>query len=95
LPEAHLLRDLLDHAGIESYVFNENAQSGAGQLPVTETYPEVWIAEERDLVRAKSVVDQYETKVTQATSESQCTKCGELNPAVFELCWNCGAALAR
>jgi uncharacterized OB-fold protein len=55
----------------------------------------VWIAEERDLVRARSVVDQYETKGTQATIESQCAKCGELNPGAFELCWNCGGSLAR
>ena len=28
--EAYLLRDLLRHAGIATYVFNENAQSAVG-----------------------------------------------------------------
>ena len=30
LPDAHILRGLLEQEGIEVHVFNENAQSGVG-----------------------------------------------------------------
>ena len=55
LPDAHILRGLLEQSGIEALVFNENAQGGVGQIPVTEALPEVWLADERDLPRAEAV----------------------------------------
>ena len=60
LPDAHLLRGLLGQAGIEAHVFNENAQSGVGQLPFTEAWPEVWVSEDRDLPRAREIVLAFE-----------------------------------
>ena len=92
LPDAHILRGLLEQAGIEAHVFNENAQSGVGQLPVTEALPEVWVAEERDLERAREVVRRFES-APQDTSTLRCAGCGEDNPGNFQVCWNCGAAL--
>jgi len=92
LPDAHILRGLLEQAGIEVHVFNENAQSGAGQLPVSEALPELWVAEERDLERAREVVRRFEAAPPE-TRTVRCGRCGEDNPGNFQLCWSCGASL--
>jgi hypothetical protein len=85
LPDAHLLRGLLGQAGIEAHVFNENAQGGVGQLPFTEAWPEVWISEERDLRRAREVVQAFE-QAPAAAGALRCSSCGEENPNTFQLC---------
>lgn len=92
LPEAHLLRGLLAQAGIPSYVFNENAQGGLGQLPFTEAWPEVWVSEDRDLARAREIVRAFECAPDTACSV-RCPACQEENPGSFQLCWSCGAPL--
>ncbi|MEO8038071.1 MAG: DUF2007 domain-containing protein [Betaproteobacteria bacterium] len=92
LPDAHMLRHLLGHAGIEAHVFNENAQSGMGEIPFTHAWPEVWLADADDAERAGEIVRLFERPVTAAV-DIFCAACSERNPANFELCWHCGGAL--
>ena len=92
LPDAHILRGLLQQSGIEAHVFNEHAQSGVGQLPVSEAYPEVWLADERDLSRAQELIRAFDA-APRETDTVRCPGCGEDNPANFQLCWSCGTAL--
>lgn len=89
LLEAHMLRDLLEQAGIKTHVFNENAQGGVGEIPFTHTYPELWLEDEHQLDRARQIIMDFESPATE-TSSRQCGHCGELNPGGFQLCWNCG-----
>ena len=92
LPDAHLLRDLLEHAGIAAHVFNENANSLLGLVPVSAGQPQVWIAQEHQESQARTVIADYQTRV--ATTETKCCDaCGESNPGEFESCWRCGTAL--
>lgn len=88
LPEAHLVRGLLQAAGIGARVFNEYAPGGLGDLPAAAAYPEVWIEEERDFARARGIVEHYERKPPPAGTRP-CGHCGEENPVGFELCWQC------
>lgn len=92
LPEAHLLVQLLAHAGIPAHVFNEHAQSGVGEIPFTHAYPEVWIADNHDLARALALVRTHEQSPSPAGSV-YCAYCHEENPENFQLCWKCGAGL--
>jgi Putative prokaryotic signal transducing protein len=92
LPDAHILRGLLEQAGISVRVFNENAQSGVGQLPFTEAWPEIWVAEERDLARAREIVQAFES-APPVSGSLRCPGCSEDNPNTFQVCWNCGVAL--
>ena len=92
LPEAHLLRGLLAQAGIEALVFNENAQGGVGQLPFTEAWPEVWVAQDRDFPRARDIVQSFERRSVTA-EDVRCPSCAEDNPGSFQSCWSCGASL--
>ncbi|HZP88401.1 MAG TPA: DUF2007 domain-containing protein [Burkholderiales bacterium] len=94
LPDAHILRDVLAQSGIETLVFNEHAQSGAGQLPPTEACPELWLVREADLARAQALIDDFES-APQVTGTLRCASCDEDSPANFQLCWNCGAALCN
>jgi hypothetical protein len=93
LPDAHLMRNLLEESGIAAHVFNENAQGGVGQLPVTEAYPQVWIANDRDIDRARDILRAFE-QMSAVSSSKRCANCSEDNPSTFQLCWNCGAPLA-
>lgn len=92
LPDAHLLRDLLQHAGIPAHVFNENANSLVGFLPVSAGLPQVWISQPHQETHARSVIADYQTRLPVHQSH-QCQACGELNPGEFEVCWNCGEGL--
>lgn len=92
LPDAHMLRQLLAQAGIEAHVFNENAQSGMGEIPFTHAWPEVWLVEPGDEQQAREVVRIFERPPV-SSADVFCAACHERNPGNFELCWSCGAAL--
>lgn len=93
LVQAHLALDLLVQAGIEARLFNEYAQGGLGEIPFTHAYPEVWVVEDSDWERARSVLQDYESTSTGANQQQACPACSEPNPSAFEVCWRCGAAL--
>ncbi len=90
LPDAHLVRTLLAHAGIEARVFNENAQGGMGEIPFTHAWPEVWIMDESAGPRAREVIRLFERPGMDLPT-LRCPSCDEASPGNFELCWNCGA----
>ncbi len=91
LPEAYIVLQLLEQAGIEACVFNENAQGALGEIPFTHAYPEVWLMEDADFARGRKVVDDYERSPVEGSVH--CKGCHEENPANFQLCWNCGEQL--
>lgn len=92
LIDAHILLHLLDQAGIEARVFNENAQGGVGEIPFTHAYPEVWLVHEADLPAARAIVREHEQQPVDRGTVF-CRECEESSPANFQLCWHCGAAL--
>jgi len=91
LPEAHVLVDVLADRGIRARIFNANASSLAGELPIEASLPQVWVEDPADAARAKEVIDEFLRRPAGPTKK--CPACGEENPASFELCWNCGAGL--
>ncbi len=92
LPDAHILRSVLEQAGVQVHVFNENAQGGVGQLPVSEALPELWLDDEADYERAQRLVKEFE-EAPRITGTMRCGGCGEDNPGNFQVCWSCGASL--
>ena len=88
LPEAHLVRGLLEAVGIEARVFNEFAGGALGELPFAEVAPSVWIGESRDLERARQVIARYEQPAA-APGITRCGACGEESPRDFSICWQC------
>ena len=91
--EAHLVQQMLEAEFISAAVFNENAHGAAGELPITEVWPEVWIEDDRHRVEACSIIERYEATTSDST-RMPCAQCGEINPGNFELCWRCGRMLS-
>ncbi|MEW6611945.1 MAG: putative signal transducing protein [Pseudomonadota bacterium] len=89
LLEAQILVDRLGMRGIRAEIFNGNALSAAGGIPVTDTYPEVWILDDADYPLARNLLDQYEAELRQPPRERRCPHCGEMVPANFASCWHC------
>ena len=93
LPEAHLLRDLLEEDGLGACIVNENLWPLAGELPFGAVVPEVWIIDSRDMFMARAVLREYlARKAAPVTGDRVCDACGETSPANFELCWRCRRA---
>lgn len=91
LVEAHLLVDLLADRGIRARVLNANASSVAGELPIDQAMPQVWVDNPADAARAREVIAEFSR--TPPGPTRKCPSCGEDNPGTFELCWSCGAGL--
>ena len=88
LPDAHLVRGLLAAAGIGARVLNEYATGGLGELSANDVRPEVWVEEDRDLPRARQIVDAYE-QAPATPGLIACPACGEDSPRGFAICWKC------
>ncbi|MCG6872272.1 MAG: DUF2007 domain-containing protein [Gammaproteobacteria bacterium] len=88
---ANLICDLLRHAGIEAEVHNANAQGGVGEIPVSEAWPQIWIADPGRAAEAAVLVDEFERRPADSGPERMCAACNEMSPQGFEFCWHCGA----
>ena len=93
IQSAYLLQGLLQRAGIDSFIHNEYAQGGMGEIPFTHTYPEIWLQDENDRARALAIIAEFEAQDSSA-SDITCPHCGETNPSTFESCWHCRKPLS-
>jgi hypothetical protein len=82
------LRAVLAEQGVRCLVKNELLLGAAGDIPPLETWPELWVIDDRDLERARALV--------QALLESRiegdpwhCPSCGEQLEPQFTACWRC------
>lgn len=88
LIDAQLVGDLLEHAGIATHIFNANAASSLGLIPISAGRPQVWVVQPHQEALARHLIAAYQLQVPQSTNWT-CAACGEGNPGEFELCWNC------
>jgi len=91
--DAYLVADRLNQAGIRAHVFNEHASSIVGDVPPDVAQPQVWLADDADEPRARALLSTMEQEA-RPRAPLFCGKCGEQSPGNFELCWNCGTAIA-
>ncbi len=94
LPEAHLLLDFLADHGIRARIFNANASSLAGELPIDAALPQLWVDDAAHAPRARELIEEF-TRGSASTVVLKCPACGEDNPASFDLCWACGGGLEK
>jgi hypothetical protein len=85
--DVYLLVAALDAAGVASTLRGEARVGLAGAIPVRDAAPEVWVAE-HDRAAAVAVLRAFEGPAL-VHPEWRCARCGELNPASFQLCWQC------
>jgi len=92
LVEAHLVKDHLVSFGIKAVIHGEILVGAVGELPA-DTYPTVWVVDNDDADRARSLVHGIvaEPSATQLFPDPWvCAECAESNDAPFTECWRCG-----
>ena len=85
------LKNALDLAGIDCFIKNDLAYTLAGEVPVNEVWPELWISEIKVLSKAEEVIKEVLNPVQISAKPWQCPQCGELHDNQFTACWKCGA----
>ncbi len=85
---ATLWVDLLAQGGIDATVQRAYASGIAGEIPPDQALPEVWVTDDDQLERARSLLHELRHLPTRRWL---CRGCGESIEGPFEQCWNCGA----
>ena len=85
------LKGIVLNAGIDCVLRNEHLPAGAGNIPYTECWPELWVIEDADKARGEQLVAAILASQASADVNWTCASCGELSEAQFTACWKCGA----
>ena len=82
-------KNVLASEGIASEIRNEFLGGIAGEMPVDQVWPELWVVSDLDYDRARQLIDA--AIIEESPREAwKCRKCGEENEGQFAVCWNCG-----
>jgi hypothetical protein len=86
------LQTLLEAEGIKTEIRNEGGSGAAGEVPVQQVYPELWVLDNADEVRAKAIIREFrnEAQSEPVGPDWTCPVCKERVEGVFSECWNCG-----
>jgi hypothetical protein len=84
---AHL-RNLLENEGIACIVRNDRLSGVIGEIPFVECWPQLWIREHGQELRARGLIDAA-LRPPQQGEAWTCERCGERVEAQFSECWNC------
>ncbi len=82
------VRNVLAAGGVSVSLRNMVLGGGAGELPLGECEPEVWVAA-HDRERAEALIHASMTDMTDAPGW-HCPGCGEALEGAFDACWRCG-----
>ncbi len=91
LPDVVHWQNLLEHRGIRCSVRHAQLASIVGELPWLETWPELWVLDDRDETLARRIIAQGRDPATGGSTPWDCDGCGERLEAQFTACWHCGA----
>ena len=61
LVEVESLKDILDQAGIQSWIKNQRGSSLAGEVPFAEVFPELWVVNDADCAVAQQFLENWRT----------------------------------
>lgn len=87
---ATLWADLLNHAGVSTTVQRQYASSIAGEVPVDQTLPELWVDDDGQLEHARALLHELRHPPRRRWC---CPNCREQIDGPFEQCWNCGTTM--
>ncbi|MDT8879973.1 DUF2007 domain-containing protein [Halomonas saccharevitans] len=83
------VHNVLTAAGIPVALRNLTLGGGAGELPLGECEPEVWVAA-HNRERAEALIRQALHGGSERPAWT-CSGCGERLEGAFDTCWHCGA----
>ena len=84
------LKSVLLNEGVTCVVRNEHLPAGAGEIPFTECWPELWVIEDRDITRSQKLLQAVLSAPQVDDVSWTCAACGESGEAQFTACWKCG-----
>jgi len=87
----HLKQVIADHE-IPCVAKNEYLSGAAGDLPLNECWPELWVVDDADFPRACAIRDALLEPSENPAGAWRCCGCGETIEAQFTECWRCGTA---
>jgi hypothetical protein len=84
---ATLWADMLTQVGYAATVLRANASSIAGEIPLDQALPEIWLLDDSDLlVAAKQALAELKRPPSR---HWVCRQCLERNDGPFFECWHC------
>ena len=86
---AGFLKSILEERGVSCILRNDYLGGGAGELPLNECWPEIWVVDPREEQLARKIIAEHRTPLEGEVW--QCANCNELLEAQFTSCWQCGA----
>jgi Putative prokaryotic signal transducing protein len=84
-------RNVLIMAGIESEMRNQYLAGALGDLPMLETWPQLWVEDSLEMAALRALAAASAAPTGEPWT---CTQCGEELEPQFTSCWRCGAPLA-
>ena len=83
------MQSLLESHDIKTFIKNQYGSSVMGEVPFVEVVPELYVLAEKDLARAKQLL-QLDLPVEQSDENWVCAECGVDVEGTFARCWKCG-----
>jgi hypothetical protein len=81
-------RNLLIAAGIDSELRNQYLAGALGDLPMLETWPQLWVDDALESAALRALAHAAAAPAGEAWT---CAQCGEELEAQFTTCWRCGS----
>jgi hypothetical protein len=86
-------QSVLQADGIETFMKNQFGTSGAGELPFVEVIPQIWVLDDADVDKARSIILELQgSEEKELALAWDCPQCKEPQEAAFTNCWNCSAS---
>ena len=85
------LKNTLDLASIDCFIKNDLIYALAGEVPVNEVLPELWVTDDSQLNEVEALIKSALVSDTNNQLPWTCQDCGEQHEASFTACWKCGA----
>jgi hypothetical protein len=84
------LQNVLATFGIDCVTKNVYLSAAAGELPVIECWPELWVVDDQRHAEAQSILKKTLAPLESVKKPWHCTGCGEEIEGQFSECWKCG-----
>jgi hypothetical protein len=81
-------RNVLIAAGIDCELRNQYLAGALGDLPMLETWPQLWVNDEFESAALRALAA---AAAAPAGAQWTCAQCGEELEAQFTTCWRCGS----
>ncbi len=85
-------RNVLLTAGIQSELRNQYLAGALGDLPMLETWPQLYVEDADEQVALRALA---RAAVAPAGESWTCEHCGEVLEPQFTSCWRCGTGAAH